>query len=464
MGLAGLCYSAQSETTSIVNEVMTYSRNIDKDVGGAEGVSVQVVYSSASPTTVTFTDGKISTGSITINSYAVLSSSQAMNTLQVASNTALSGHWIRLNNIQITEGVEWTKSTTATGTAISIAAAINSKGGLIGAVTASTTNITAGYVKFVAVNYGSSGNAYTLETSTPAGLVRGGAIFYSGIDNAVLTFGDKRLIAGTHFTPATSNAVTAKSLSDAIMADPSMSMVIKSTWSAAGVVTATSTVAGEFGNFILVSSTSPAMAVFASKMYGGTNPDIVLDTPTLSGFNFSTTYQYPGNNIVKNSISKSATQWGTGLPLLLGVTAGTAPSPLVNKTTYYTMNVQANSFQLARTSTDSVAGNNIVITTMTQAGSGTFTLTPIAIAGTPVFKIQGSNNGSTFSDLYISSMTSMYSFSSVNSSPCSVSFASPYTASSAMWNLGNIYFKVLRLVFTTGTWGGVNINTIVNSR
>jgi len=146
-----------------------------------------------------------------------------------------------------------------------------------------------------------------------------------------------------------------------------------------------------------------------------------------------------------------------GLPVLLSTTTGaTMPTGLTNKATYYITGMTSTEFQFALTSTGAVAGLGL---TYVSSGTVTATVTPISILGTFVFKLQGSNDGTTFSDLYISSMSSSVSFQSVNSSLCSGSFATPFTASSIMWDLGAVSFSYLRLAFTTGTWGVINLNS-----
>ena len=120
----------------------------------------------------------------------------------------------------------------------------------------------------------------------------------------------------------------------------------------------------------------------------------------------------------------------TGAALALG--------GLTNQTTYYVSVVDDDTFELASTSTGAVAGDGIVFTSSSTAGPHSFTVTPTAFAGTWSYKGQSSNDGVNFIDLpNISSVT----------------YSAP---GSSIWD-GTINFKYLRLAFTAGTGGGMNV-------
>jgi hypothetical protein len=149
------------------------------------------------------------------------------------------------------------------------------------------------------------------------------------------------------------------------------------------------------------------------------------------------------------------------LPVLLGKTAGTTlPTGLVDKTTYYITGMTSTQFILATTSTGAIASAGI--TSYVSSGNATMSLTPIATLGTYSFKLQGSNDGYTFSDIYISSTSSKVSFNSANGFPCSQSVATPWTGGSVFWDLGQVYFSYLRIAYTNGTWGALRLIPYIN--
>jgi len=156
-------------------------------------------------------------------------------------------------------------------------------------------------------------------------------------------------------------------------------------------------------------------------------------------------------NVDKDSVTSTNT-FCLGLPVLIENVLGTLPTGLVTKTTYYVIPdaLSSNIFYLATTSTAAV--KNIRLNITAASTTDIFSITPIPISGTFTFKLQGGNDGVNFSDLYI------------DSSQCSLSVGSPYTASSVMWDFGDTYFKYLRLNFTTGTWGAIDLDVLLNGK
>jgi hypothetical protein len=103
-----------------------------------------------------------------------------------------------------------------------------------------------------------------------------------------------------------------------------------------------------------------------------------------------------------------------------------------------------NTLQLSYTSTGSVAGVYINMTAQTATGGGTFTLTSTTFAGTYSWKYQGSNDGSNFFDLSVSSVT----------------YSAP---GNTEWE-GPVYCRWLRVKFTAGTGGGLKLKILGNGK
>lgn len=312
---AGAAQAARAVyTNAFVNETgLAYGVTYDLDLvtNGIDAISMQAVYSAANIAAVTFTDGGVSTGSIT-----------------VTSTNSLSSAFITINDVTLNQGVDWTATTTASG--------------------------------------------------------------------------------------------TAKAISDAIMANSSLSAIIRSTWTSGGIVYATAT----------------AVGLNAYKLYAYPPASLTRSKSTFTGGSASAI------GTASSKINATAHGLTTALPVLYTKTAGTSPGQLSAGTTYYAIPIDANSFKLSDTSTGAVAGSPVIsIATQTAAGGGSFTLTPTPIAGSYSFKWQESNDGTNFSDVAVSSVT--------------------YAASgNTIWDFGTVNFKWLRLKALTGTGGGLNLQVI----
>lgn len=448
--------SALTYSSSVVNGVLAATQSVDLDLNRyrVDDLSVQLVYSSASPNTVTFTDGHTSTGNITISSLSGLTTAYATGSITVISTTGLSGMTLTVNGNTLKEGGAWFTKATTHLTAVDIARALNKD---YADIVRSTVTPTGSVVYSTATNYGMAGNSITLTTSISGKVSVSGANLTGGRDHAVLTLAGIRFTANSTFAVASTSSGTATNLASAINNSGLGDMVRAA--AASNIVYATSTTAGYAANYAMVSSTPAALTVSAANMSGGIDSDVNLSAIPRTLFGFSTGITVPGPKETRTSVIKKATTGvGPGTAFLWSTTAGTIPAPFVAGTTYYATNITAADFQLSDTSTGALAGLNLSITTQTRTGGGTFVLTPIALAGTPAFKIQMSNDGTNFSDLYFSSSTLLAP------AQCAVSFASPYTASSQFWPFGPVNFKWLRFAFTKGTWGGVNINCVVNGK
>lgn len=150
----------------------------------------------------------------------------------------------------------------------------------------------------------------------------------------------------------------------------------------------------------------------------------------------SDAWTFPGS-----VITKTAHGLQTGVAVLYTLTAGQTPNQLVDQTTYYAVRgSSADTFQLATSKVNAVAGTVITIGSATYSGTQTYTFAPIAYAGTPSFKWQGSNDGSNWFDLNAASVT----------------MSSPNNATSA-WDFEWYPFSLLRLNVTAPTTGGIKM-------
>jgi hypothetical protein len=240
---------------------------------------------------------------------------------------------------------------------------------------------------------------------------------YSKLTGSTMTVGGNLLVEGVDWTAATSNAATASSLSLAINA---LSIVNSTQIATSDVIYTTAAFPGTIGNYALLSSSATDLVVSAAAMSGGIDADISTITAV---------------------ITATGHGWTTGTSVLFQKTAGTDPTGLVSGTTYFVIQTTTNSFQLSDTSTGATAGNEIAITDLT--GLGTFGLTPLDW-GDASLKLQGSIDGTNFSDVSGSSVTIT-------------------EAGNTVWNLVDQFYRILRFVFTPST-GATELTVKVNGR
>ena len=257
----------------------------------------------------------------------------------------------------------------------------------------------------------------TITVSSAAFLVS------SGIQR--LTIGTVVLRDGGAWTSVATASGTAKSISDAIMANATLNAVMVSTWGANGVVYATATAVGtDLSSYAMVSSSPAALGI--TSFLNGSASDIDLTADTIEVSNH---------------------RLGTGVPVLFRKTSGTSPSPLTAETTYYALPVTSKTVRLSTTSAQAAAGTYINL--LSQTGSGAFSLIPLPIAGTPSFKWQVSTDGTTFSDV----TATIYGVT-----VSSVSMTS-YTAggASTAWDFGPTNYKTLRAKVIAPTAGAIDL-------
>ena len=446
-------------SSSVVNKVITAATNVDLDLNfnHVDALSAQINYSSASTSPISFTDGNTSTMTLRVTTNGALSAAKASEKITIVSNTAMTGAWLQViaggRTVILTEGRDWTRQAVSSNTARSLQAALNRN---FSDLFTSTVPGTSSIIYSTAVVAGADANSYSVKSSTVASLLVNTPTFISGQDAAYINIGSARLVADTDWVVASVASNTAVNIKNAISKSPVGPIVVVSTTAGGTVISATTTVVGSWTNFTLVSSTPTALTFSGPAMARGSNSDIIYNyLPSQNSGFFSNGFPTQSGATV-NSISKP-NSLGVGSAMLLGKTAGTYPSPLVDKTTYYALAVTATNFQLSDTSTGALAGLPLVFSTSTVNGGGAFTLTPLALTGTPSFKLQASNDGVNFQDVYVSTSTLLPPFQA------NISFASPYASGSVIYN-GDVYYKILRLAYTAATTGATNLQYIINGK
>ena len=145
---------------------------------------------------------------------------------------------------------------------------------------------------------------------------------------------------------------------------------------------------------------------------------------------------------VTDIITKTSHGYSTGLKVAL--TGSSLPTGL-SATDYYIIKLTANTFKLASSLANAIAGTPVDITAVAVGATAhTYTLTPAAISGTPSFKWQASNDASNWVDLSVSSVT-----------------MSAYVAggTSSYWDFSWYPFKWLRLNVIGPTTGGIYLKS-----
>lgn len=405
---------------ALVNETaLTYNTTYTLDLGNSllpwsniDSLSMQAVYSSATISAVSFIDGTKSTGSITVSSYPALTGLKGTNTLSVSTNSALTGISFFLNGMQFAQGDLWTTQGSSAATAINISTAINAFAPAAALVSASTTSL--GVVTLTCVSSGIACNAITL-TSNRTSLRAGSATFSGGRNQGFLVINGTVFSQGAQFTAATSSEATAASILTIVTSSLSAVIAMSTPTTTPGIIRATSTVVGAIMNYGWFSSSAAALTCTNNRLYGGT--DSAVSTTT-------------------DKITSSGHGFTTGLPVLLTKSAGTIPTGLTTNATYFAIRSDATTFKLATTSTGAVAGSAVDITAIT--GSGSFTLTPLGLTGTPSFKWQGSNDNTNYNDISVSSVT-----------------MSSLAAATTIWDFGSVGYRYVRINVVAPTTGGI---------
>lgn len=243
-----------------------------------------------------------------------------------------------------------------------------------------------------------------------------------------VTFGSVGLSTG----PATGNStvIIATTVAAALRAahggDEAVIRFSTGVVSGNSVVTATTTLVDATVRYVSASSTNTSWGT--PFFTGGTSPDI---------------------DVTNDIITHTAHGLTTGLRVWVSTTAGTIPTGLTMGTSYYAIALTADTYALATSSTNAVAGTKVDITA--NIGSSTIGTHPLALvlsagaASNTGFKWQASNDGTNFYDVSLASVT--YS-----------------TASNYLWDLGAVNYRWLRMNFTPPTSGGIAVSAVLNGK
>jgi hypothetical protein len=415
-----------NETGLAYNQTYT----LQMSLCGGSAVSATASYSSATFHSKTFGDGSTSSGSITFadGTLTQLSSAAATNSLTVLSTAASHGLQVIFSlpggrNYQLREGINWRVQASTDATALNLAEAIQTvvPGIDVDTETASET----GVINMTTQSGGALFNQIAVISSNADGVAPGAKSFSGGQDNAVVAINGVNLRAGRDWQVGSSASDTATNLAAAINADPSLSLWVTAT-PTSGAVGLVSKRVGTVAKFALASSAPAAAVLSGAHMTGSTNSSYALNSPRIAIANHGFTLALP----VLYTRGSS--------PVIGGLTSGT---------TYYAIPVDANTVELATTSARAQAGQYLTLTSSsTQSTAHSYTLAPLAITGTPGFKWQGSNDGATYFDLSVASVT-------MNS------YTTPPTTTS--WDFGAYNYQYLRLNATAPTTGGIFLQTYV---
>jgi len=435
------------DTILPVNPVQAYSSTFSIRTDGMNWASAETILTSATIAASTFNDGVASTANLTVVSYTALSSATATGTkMNISSNTALAGACISgggpvVGAFNVCNPAQWALDVNySTNTACNIARAIQATGVVLS--TCSWTGST-GIIYSTAPYYGSIWNSFGINSSSITAL--SSSTFSGGQDNQSFTINGKTFLANTDFYPITSNAVTAAAIGTAIT-NSSVTIGVVAVGNSNAVVYATSTAVGTATNYALASSSNAALSLSApvtvtapsatSVMTGGANASYLINTSTIT---------IAGNG------------FGLAQAVLFSTAAAPSLTPLVSGTTYYVIprpTAGTGAFFLATSVTNALAGTPIVLTSsQTKTTTDTFTLSPLAITGTPSIKWLVSNdnvNWIPFTTTSSGQSISTASYGTFNS-----------TGTVTIFDFGHVDYGYLGLGITAPTTGGVTISAHV---
>jgi hypothetical protein len=161
---------------------------------------------------------------------------------------------------------------------------------------------------------------------------------------------------------------------------------------------------------------------------------------TYSAVSFSTNAYTIGGSV----ITAASHGFTTGIEVLLAATEGTVPSPLVTGTTYFAIAYTADSIQLATTSAQAFSGDPIVLLAK-GTGTQTYSLTALAAVGNTTLTYSGSNDGTNFFSLSVSSV---------------IVLGSP--TNTWQYDFTEFNYSILRLAITAPTVGAITVQDYIN--
>lgn len=319
-----------------------------------------------------------------------------------------------------TQGQQWTVQLQSSNTAVSATNGINATPIIVTASTSSATTI------LLTVDLsGTTGNAFTLSASTAA-LSIGNAKFTGGQDPAVLCIQGTCGTAGISFAVGTPTG-TVVNIQNWINASPTLSQIIISTQvGTTDIVNATATVIG--ANPYSITSSTPVIKV--SGFSAGGVSAINLATDIIS---------VPSNGFAD----------GTQVLFTSNTAQSTAPTGLISGTTYFVIMLDANNIQLATTLGNSTGTIPVPINITAQAanGGGSFTLTPLPLAGGLTLQWLASDDCSHYNTLTLPN----------NVTVSTVTFTTASAATSSYWDFGQLNPRCLELLIGGPITGNYNL-------
>ncbi len=424
--LAVLCGRGAAESNSGVafsrtSQAVAFTQNME--VGDYKSLSFQVDYASAIPAGLSIAGGSVSSVTFQVADYAGLhgQASSATVTLVSGHNQAnIASSYIAINGQRFTEGVDWNKNTNyATMTAYNLGVALNAYGNFYATTSSNVVTVTAR-------STGTAQNSWTITSSTAA---FGVSAFSTGQDYGYLSINGVTLTEGTSWNAATSSDTTAANIVTAINGNSSLSaIVLASTGSAQGkgFLQVVSLATG-LNAYPLTTSNTTKLSPSFYQFAGGVAPDFSIATDVFT---------------------KAAHGLSTGMSVVFSTGSNKTVGGLTHGTTYYAIPINANTFKLASSAANAIAGTAIDLTSV-QDGA-THALTPsIFSVGSAGFDWRGSNDGSTFYALPIGTALSSVTYSTPNGQ---------------LFTFTDYAYKYLQLSFTGPTRGGITVTATINGR
>lgn len=456
IGIAGVVTYSEK----IINETaLSYNKTFTVDLGGSgsnvDTLTMQAVWAPTVTSTGTFIDGRPSTATFAIsNNYANLSAAYSGVSVKISSNNPsiipASGIQLSLNGYNFS-GPNFYDLNFASMSATNLKALIDATGAFTTSIAGSGSDI----VYASSTIKGTFANSWTATTSSAAALTINGdtannnLTFIGGLDAAKLTISTCSFVADTNFTVATSSSVTAKNLSDAIVASGScLAGVVTSTWNGNGIVYATATTVGTSTAYSLYSSTPLIVSLNGSS----TNSTDLMKNGADSAVLTSLDALYIPNHKFTTSMR---------VCLSTTVAGSVCPGTLAFGATYFAIPYDSNTVRLATTSAYAVAGTPYMgISSQTALGRGSFTLTPTPYAGTPTLNWLVSNDG-----VYFSTYTTMATGNYLNNgnilNPVSYGIT---TTTTTIFDFGNFNYRYIRAFVVAPTGGGLNLQVTANGK
>ena len=395
------------------------------------------------------------------NAYTLISSSQAALTVGASGTfyggTAQENSYFTINGSTYTQGIDWKMTTTASGTAVSIAFAINRssmtrgvKADAVGAVIYSTPiavqTSTDGVITVLDL-WGTQPNSWTTTSSTPTALLSS-ATFSGGRNRATLTVNGVAFRNGIEWLTGASSLTATTNLAAALKANTTVSAYISfSSNGVTAVIYASSVYVNQ--PFLIVTSTQGALEISSITLkssdgsaYGYFQGGLASDIST-------TTEKITKANSFTAGLAVSYST-GAGGNTLVGLTVGV---------TYYIRNPTATEFYLARTASGAIVSSPTVETTinlqgfanLTTTGAATYIFTPLLFTGTSTMTWTRSNDGVNYTTMTISNTVVWASVSSG-------------TANTLTFNFCDFNYRYLRLHTKAAPTGGLRQEVYINGK